>query len=254
MSSKESASSGKKAETLKFTLHPNTFPSASDEDRYFGTVIPKGTAGVDDVIDQMIADGCRLGRTEIKYIMDTTILAAKKEMLRNPRILDLGFCTLRPVIKGSFNFKDEAFDPDRHQLVVEVVPSKEIKTAVAAGMKLVNVTPVDIPSPRIDSVCQAPNYLRNSVSVAEPFEIHGAGLTVGCGDETAALELPSGVRVPVELKPQTEMDGSRCVKAQLAEPPPSPCPKSGRLFFSTHGIRGKSAPLVTVKSATIKLM
>ena len=253
MSLKKSAPKGSTGRTLRFTLRPNMLPNAADKNRYFGEVIPNGTLDMDDVIDQMIADGCTMGRAEIKYMMETTILVAVEEMRKHPRNIDLGFCTLRPVIKGSFNYKDEEFDPNRHQLVIEAVPSGKLREAVAAGMKLVNVTPVDIPSPRIDSVCQGPDYVRNAVSVAESFEIHGVGLTVGCGDETAELELPSGERVPVALEPQTKMDSSRCVRAKLAGPLPSSCPKRGRLYFSTHGIRGTSAPLVTVKSANLKL-
>lgn len=253
MSAKKSTTPDKRVETLKFTLRPNTLPNASDGNRYIGKVIPNGTMDFDDVLDRMIADGCMMGREEFRYLMNTTISAVMDEMLENPRIIDLGFCTLRPVIKGSFKYADEKFDPARHQLVIEALPSKKIKDAVATGMKLVNVTPVDIPSPRIDSVCQAPDYRRNFVSAAEPFEMHGAGLTVTCGDETAELELSSGVRVPVELKPQTKMDGSRCVRAQLAGPLPTPCPKRGKLLFRTHGLRGRSGPLVTVKSATIRL-
>ena len=57
-----------KKTTLKFNTHPDTLPGG--EGKHFGKVIPNGTATQDDVIDQMIADGCRLGRLEIERILN----------------------------------------------------------------------------------------------------------------------------------------------------------------------------------------
>ena len=149
--------------------------------------------------------------------------------------------------------EDAPFDSKRHKLMIEAVPSVEIRNAVANGLKGVNVTPVEVPPPCIDSVCQMPDYVRNTISVASPFEIHGTGLTVEHGDESAELELSGGVHVPVTLKRQTESDGARRVKAQLAEQPPAPCPKRARLTFRTHGLAGADSPLYEVRSAWLKV-
>lgn len=171
---------------------------------------------------------------------------------RKGRTVDLGFCNLWPVIKWQFKHKDEAFDPKRHKLQIEVIPSADIRCALEKGVKAVNVMPAE--SPRIDSVCCAPDRVRNTISVDKPFEILGARLTVRHGDETAELELPSGGSLAVSLKRQTKEDGAQRVKAQLTEPPPSPCPKRARLVIRTHGLGGAGAPLFTVKSANLKLL
>ena len=109
------------------------------------------------------------------------------------------------------------------------------------------------PKPRIDSVCQAPDFTRNRIALSEPFEIHGAALTVRHGDESAVLELPDGGMLEVALTRQTAADGAQRVRARLAEPPPAPPPKRARLALNTHGMGGKSAPLATVRSATLYL-
>ena len=239
--------------TVKFTTRPNPFPEAKGKDEYFGTVIPNGTVDQDGLIDAMIRNGCTMGRLELQRIFNATGLAVVDMMREKPRIIDLGFCKLRPVIRGSFNHEDERFDPKRHKLVVEAIPSPELMRAAAEGLKPINVTPVDVPPPGIDSVCYAPDYVRNTISVSAPFEIHGKGITVEFGDESAELELSSGVHVPVTLKRQTKADGARRIKAQLAEPPPSPCPKRAKLILCTHGLGGADSKLRTVKSAALTI-
>ena len=184
--------------------------------------------------------------------MNATGFGVLDMLKREGRAVDLGFCKLRPVIKGLFKHKDEAFDPKRHKLQIEVIPSEEIKYALENGVKAVNVMPAE--SPRIDSVCYAPDRVRNTISVAKPFEILGTRLTVRHGDETAELALPSGGSLAVSLKRQTKTDGAQRVKAQLVEPPPSPCPKRARLVLRTHGLGGVGSPLFTVKSANLKIV
>ena len=252
MSAKRKTQQKDKAVTIKFTTHPNPFPEAKGTNEHFGTVIPNGTANQNDVIDRMIADGCQPGRHEIERMLNAIGCAVLDMLQREPHIIDLGFCKLRPVIKGKFKYKDGAFDPKRHKLQVEVIPSRSIKRALEKGVKAVNVMPAE--SPRIDSVCCAPDRVRNTISVAKPFEILGARLTVRHGDEAAELALPSGGSLAVSLKRQRKEDGAQRVKAQLAEPPPSPCPKRARLVIRTHGLGGAGTPLFTVKSANLKLL
>ena len=243
-----------KKATIKFTTRANTFPNAAGKGEWFGTVIPNGTLDQEGLIDRMIAHGCKLERTTIRYFLDQLMRTVPDVMAETNCSVDLGFCRLRPVIRGSFESEDEAFDKKRHKLVIEATLSPAIRKAVAEGLEAVNVTPVETPSPCIDSVCYGPDFVRNTLSVAAPFEVHGTGLTVRHGDETAELALPSGGSLAVSLKRQTKEDGAQRVKAQLAEPPPSPCPKRARLILRTHGLGGAGAPLFTVKSASLKLL
>ena len=238
--------------TIRFTTHPNPFPEAKGKGEHFGTLIPNGTANQSDVIDRMIADGCQLGPHEIQRILNAIGFVVLDLLEREHCGVDLGFCKLRPVIKGTFDYKDGEFDPKRHKIQIEAIPSKKLRHALEEGVKAVNVMPVE--SPRIDSVCCAPDCVRNTISVVKPFEILGARLTVRHGDETAELALPSGGSLAVSLKRQTRVDGTQRVRAQLAEPPPSPCPKRAQLVLRTHGLGGAGSPLFTVKSANLKLL
>lgn len=255
MSAKKRKPAKAKSETvIKFKTRPSPFKEGKGGGGYFGVVIPNGTATQDDVFEMMAKSGCTMGKHEIELVWNATWNVVLDEMIREPRVMDLGFCKLRPAIKGTFSHMDGKFDPKRNRLVVEVEPPESIRRALEKGVKAVNVTPVDVPPPRIDNVCQAPDYVRNTISAAAPFEILGVALTTECGDETAELSLPSGGRVPLSLKPQTRSDGSRRVKAQLAEPMPSPCPKRATLVLRTHGLEGAKSPLVTVKSASLKIV
>ncbi len=237
--------------TLKYAKKPNPLPGGKGE--CFGRVIPNGTADQNALIDEMIASGCRIGREEIRRIMNATALFILDDLQQNLRIIDLGYCRLVPVIKGKFDYKDEKFDPKKHKLEIRVIPSPEIRDALKEGARMVDVTPVDVPPPHIDSVCRAPDFVRNAISVSGPFEIHGTSLTVGLGGESAALEFPSGATLAVALKAQTKSDGTRRVKAQVSATPPEPLPKRARLVFRTHGKDGASSPLHVVRSAWIRL-
>ena len=240
--------------TIKFTTRINPFPDAAGKGERFGTVIPNGTLDQEGLIDRMIAQGCKLERTTIRYFFDQLMRTVPNVMAESNCAVDLGFCRLSPVVRGSFESEDGAFDKKRNKLEIEATLSPAIRKAVAEGLEAVNVTPTETPPPGIDSVCYEPDFVRNTISVAAPFEVHGTGLTVRHGDETAELALPSGGSLAVSLKRQTKEDGAQRVKAQLAEPPPSPCPKRARLVLRTHGLGGAASPLITVKSANLKLI
>ena len=253
MSAKKKTTQKKTQNTIKFTTRPNPFPEAKGRDEYFGTVIPNGTFSESDIVDMVSSSKeCPFERHAIQRILTATWRKVIEMMQESPRIIDLGLYRLYPVIKGRFDHADNKFDPKRNTLVVVAVPKAELKRAVK-GLKPINVTPVDVPPPGIDSVCYAPDYARNTISVSASFEIHGKGLTVEFGDESAELELSSGVHVPVTLKHQTKADGARRIKAQLAEPPPSPCPKRAKLILRTHGLGGADSKLRTVKSAALTI-
>lgn len=238
---------------IKFTTRANPFPTAAGAGKRFGTVIPNGTMNQEELIERMMAHGCKLERTTIRYFLDQLMHTVCDELAERPCVIDIGLCKLRPVIRGSFESEDGEFDKKRHKLEIEAVMSPTIRNAVAEGLDPVNVTPTETPKPCIDSVCYGPDFVRNVISVALPFEVHGTGLTVRHGDESAELELPSGATVPVTLKPQTKADGSRRVKAQLEGTLPSPRPRRARLVLRTHGLGGANASLVAVKSAMLSL-
>ena len=253
MASKKTAQK-KTSGTIKFTTRPNPF--SDGKGGHFGVVVPNGTVDMDGLIDHMLKKGTvpvKMGHAELKFVLDAILRTAADEVVEKCCAVDLGFCRLVPVIRGSFDSLDGKFDRKRHKVEVAAIPSQEIRRAVGELVG-VNVTPVDVPPPRIDSVCQAPDYVRNAISAAEPFEIHGIGLTTGLGGESAELELPSGVRLPVRLKPQTKADGARRVKAQLAEPLPTPRPRRAWLVFRTHGLGGADSQLTETRSAAIKLL
>lgn len=245
--------SAKKKKTIKFTTRANPFPEAEGKRDYFGTAIPNGTLGLDELIERMVEHGCKMAPVTIRYLFDELMHTACDVMAEHQCSVDFGFCKLRPAIKGTFESEDGQFDPKRHKLEIEAILSPTIRKAVAEGLEAVNVTPAETPKPSIDSVCYGPDFARNVISVAEPFEVHGTGLTVRHGDESAEFEFPSGGKLAVTLTSQNKSDGTRRVKARLTEPPPSSLPRSAHLILRTHGLGGASSPLVIVKSASIRL-
>ena len=245
--------SAKKKMAIKFTTRANPFPEAAKKGERFGMAIPNGTVEQEGLIDDMIAHGCKMSRETIRYFFNQLMETVCEEMAENQCAVDIGFCKLRPVIRGTFESEDGKFDPNRHKLEIEAILSPEIRKAVAKGFNLVNVTTTETSTPSIGSVCYGPDFARNVISVSSPFELLGTGLTVCHGDESAELELSSGGKLAVSLTTQKKSDGNQRVEAQLAEPAPTPIPRSAHLILRTHGLGGASAPLITVKSASIRL-
>lgn len=239
--------------TIRFKIRPNPLPSTKAKAPYIGEVIHNNTATYDDVLEHVSAStGGRLRPIDVAYMLEKSLRAAIDLVREEGRAVDLGYCILRPVITGTFPYKDSKFDPKRNKLEIVAELPADMRNE-ASGLKPVNVTPTKRPKPRIDSVCQGPAFKRNRVVAAEPFEIHGAALTVRHGDESAVLELPEGGTLAVTLTRQTAADGTQRVRARLAEVP-TPLPKRARLLLKTHGMGGRATPLVAVRSGPIALL
>lgn len=239
--------------TIRFKIRPNPLPSTKAKAPYIGEVIHNGTASYEDILTDVAASmGGKMSAVDVAYILNAFIEKAVEIIKERCCAVDLGLVTLRPVMKGTLPFKDSKFDQKRNKLEIVAEPSARLRNA-ASGLKPVNVTPAKLPRPRIDSVCQGPAFKRNRFVAAEPFEIHGAALTVRHGDESAVLELPDGGTLAVTLTRQTAADGAQRVRARLAEVP-TPLPKRARLLLKTHGMGGRATPLVAVRSGQISLM
>lgn len=106
---------------IKFTTRANPFPTAEGAGKRFGTVIPNGTMNQEELIGRMMARGCKLDRTTIRYFLDQLMHTVRDEIAERPCVIDIGFCKLRPVIRGSFESEDGEFDKKRHKLEIEAV-------------------------------------------------------------------------------------------------------------------------------------
>ena len=239
--------------TIQFKVRLNPLPNTKEKAPYIGEVVHNGTASYEDILNDVAASmGGQMSKTEIAYILAAFMRRAMEIVEERCCSVDLGLVTLRPVMKGTLPYKDSKFDPKRNKLEIVVEPSARLRNA-ASGLKPVNVTPAKLSKPRIDSVCQGPAFKRNRFVAAEPFEIHGAALTVRHGDESAVLELPDGGTLAVTLTRQAAGDGTQRVRARLAEVP-TPLPKHARLLLKTHGMGGRAAPLKDVRSGQISLL
>ena len=77
--------------------------------------------------------GCQVDVDEFMRILDYTGAYLIKRMPELPRMFDLGFVRLKPVLVGAFDTMDEDFDATRHSLYVSAAPSAGIRTALSGG-------------------------------------------------------------------------------------------------------------------------
>ena len=218
-----------------YAVHPNAMPASQEKAPYLGHTITSGSYSQDDIAQMMAASrGCPFGAEEIKRVWNATGNYILDRMPKDPRPYDLYFVKLKPAISGKFPSADAPFDPKRNTLCVAATPSDRIKNALAGS------SPIPTESaglfPELTNVSWGGRSM--TVKSGERFEIDGVFLTLGAGDEHAALILPgNGGTVTVTLAAFAEGNWQR-LWGELSQPVAA-C-ENATLKVWTHGDDPKS--------------
>ena len=102
----------------------------TDKTLYRASVQAKGTLGRDELAERMAAR-TRQEASLWRYFLDALSEEIGLQLLAGYRI-NLGQLTTGFAIKGSFMSEDEAFDPERHQLIATVRTLDPLKSAMSA--------------------------------------------------------------------------------------------------------------------------
>ena len=229
----EAAVSGSNAAAaIDYATFPNAMPSSQEAAPRLGRAYVASTVGQKEVYACMRELGYQMGEAEAVRVWNALGLIMK-DYMRKGYACDLGFVRFSFAISGTFPSADAAFDPARNKLYVVATPSDDIRNALADG------TPTRIDGTdngvRIDNVTWGAGTDKNTVKSGEPIDIHGAGLTLGNGDEHAELQLPDGggtLPVALETPPDEKGLGQRLVGC-LSQPVEA-C-KGATLTVWTHG-------------------
>ena len=116
-------------DTIIFSL--TKVPDAlTDKTLYFAHVQTNGTIGRDELAEHL-AERTKQDVSLWKYFLDALSNELATQMLAGYRI-NLGQLTTGFAIRGAFLSEDDAFDPERHQLIATVRTLDPLKSAMSA--------------------------------------------------------------------------------------------------------------------------
>jgi hypothetical protein len=122
------------SKTLKYSLEKWNFK----RNTYYGSVAYRATHNLSDII---LDEGVPLTVNEMKILEEKVSQKIISLLSYGHSVKIWELLTLQPVIKGTFKGKKDHFDPMRHSLQVEAVPSFKLKEI--HRLNLFKITKVD---------------------------------------------------------------------------------------------------------------
>jgi hypothetical protein len=127
--------------TINYSLAENNL--TSDPDDYVAMVQPVATAGLEDVIERMVAQGSTVTRADIVSVLEDFHSAVESMVLEGMNVNTPG-ANFRASIRGMFNGQSDGFDAARHQVWAIATAGSRYRKAIrdrAEVIKQEAVTP-----------------------------------------------------------------------------------------------------------------
>lgn len=134
-------------ELIKYILTPNKLRTSA-EIPYLARTVLNGSLTGKGLINAL-SFGSTVTSTDIKAVLDRLENVVAEQMAQG-RSVNLGFVTLRPMIKGSFLTPDESFQKDKHRILVRANPSSKLVSYVNHEGSTARINPQSI-SPVLNS-------------------------------------------------------------------------------------------------------
>ncbi len=94
---------------------------------YMAIAISSNQYDLEDVIKQMIKQGSTVTRPDILSVIDD-FNSAVETLLQQGATIVTPIVSFRPSIRGVFDGVDDAYDPSRHQIMVNLNPGKRLRS------------------------------------------------------------------------------------------------------------------------------
>lgn len=154
---------------------------------YIGMAIPVGSLAYDNIINRMLENKTFTSKATARYLLNAVYEYAAEKIAADVVRINLGTVSIYPMISGSFDTEDAAFDPKRNTLYVGASCSRELRDAVA-GISPSMETTEGLTTVVIDSVMDIASQQLKIIDGVNDFRIAGRNLTVpDREDESLAL-------------------------------------------------------------------
>lgn len=175
--------------TIKIALRENKTATA-DKAPYLMTVIPSGTAGIEDLVASMREDGFNITEAQFRLYLNSMFEVAI-EHLRKGEKVETPFGLMEPAIDGSVDYVDSPLDPKRNKVYIKITPPASWRKALAEveGV-IVNPAVSDLAIGNVLTVSLGRDGF-NVLKAGEDFSMSGRGFPTD-GTEDGAVTLRDG--------------------------------------------------------------
>ena len=175
--------------TIKIALRENKTATA-DKAPYLMTVIPNGTAGIEDLVAGMREDGVNVTEAQFRLYLNAMFEVAI-EHLRKGEKVETPFGLMEPAIGGSVDYVDSPLDPKRNEVYVKITPPTSWRKALAeVEGAIVNPAVSDLAIGNVLTVSLGRDGF-NVLKPGEDFSMSGRGFPTD-GTEDGAVTLCDG--------------------------------------------------------------
>ena len=200
---------------IGYKLVKNNMPATAEKAPYLGMAIPVGSLAYDNILREMIDGGTKMSLATARYFLEAFYDYAAKKIAAEAVRINTGTVAIYPMIDGSFDSEDAAFDPERNSLYVGATLSQSLRDRVA-GIVPDSSGDETKGTVKMDRVYDIGSQVRGVIDGTNPFRISGRNLTVpDAEDESLALYAKDGVTKVTDIV-VTETDGGQLITCQLS--------------------------------------
>jgi hypothetical protein len=144
---------------IEYTLRENRLTAEPGD--YMAMVTSTRTADYEEVIDRVVRQGTTVGKADAISVIESTLVAVKDLLIEGANV-NLPFANFSCSIKGTFNGPEDTFDPSRHQIVINVSATKELRDVIRQDVS-VSKQEMMVPTPNLVEYMDFNTGERNSV-------------------------------------------------------------------------------------------
>ena len=235
---------------IGYKLIKNCMAATAEKAPYLGMAIPVGSLAYDNILREMIDGGTKMSLATARYFLEAFYDYAAKKIAAEAVRINTGTVAIYPMIDGSFDSEDAAFDPERNSLYVGATLSQSLRDRVA-GIVPDSSGESAGGTVKMDRIYDIESQTRGVISGTSPFRISGRNLTVpDAEDESLALYAKDGVTKVTDIT-VSETDEGQWIICQLSAA--AGVPKGTyKVRIASHGL-DPTDPL-TVATLTVTLV
>jgi len=169
---------------IEYTLRENRLTAEPGD--YMAMVSPTRTVGLREVIQRMLEKESTVGEADTLSVLNN-FEDSLISLLAEGTNVNLSFANFSCSIKGTFNGPSDSFDPSRHQVVPNVNPGKELRSAFRQGIAVSKQEAI-IPMPSLLDYTDFNSGERNSIVTPGGMgQISGHRLQFDAADEEQGI-------------------------------------------------------------------
>lgn len=112
---------------IRYVIHENSMPH--DPEGHMAHVEPTYIADLDDIVDRIVGHGSTVARSDL-YSSLADYEQAIVEFMREGIFVRTGLVNYHVGVRGLFRGTEDEFDPSRHEVIPQVIPTRRLRQAM----------------------------------------------------------------------------------------------------------------------------